>query len=102
MKTVHVLVIAAAILGAAWILKPAPVEQVSQRALQQREADEEQWQRMLEAGRIKTCLESLGKTAETMDWNDPKQMDAYHRCMWPQEQSWLRRTWNRMISALIW
>jgi hypothetical protein len=37
MKTLHVLILAGAILGVAWMLKPAPVEQLSQVELQRRE-----------------------------------------------------------------
>jgi hypothetical protein len=102
-KTFHVLILAGAILGAAWILKPVPVEQVSQVELQRREDAERRFQRLLDEEKLKGCLESMSKTAETLDLKDPQQEAAYRKCMWPEEsQSRLRRIWNRMISALIW
>jgi hypothetical protein len=103
MKTAQVVILAAAILGAAWILKPVPVEQVSQRTLQQREEAQEWFTRTVETENAKRCAASIGKTIETLDRSDPNQEGPYRKCMWPElEQSWLRRTWNRMISALIW
>ena len=49
MKALHVLLLAGAILDAAWILKPIPVEQVSQAELQRREEHEREWRTMLKA-----------------------------------------------------
>lgn len=96
MKTPHVLILAGAILGAAWILKPAPVEQVSQVELQRREDDTREWQQLLEAGKLKRCLDSMGKTIETLDRKDPQQDVALRKCMWPEDpRGWLRRTWDR-------
>jgi hypothetical protein len=102
-KTSHVLILAGAILGAAWMLKPVPVEQVSQVELQRREDTDRRFQHLLEVRKRYRCLDSMGKTAETLDLKDPQQDAAYRKCMWPEEsQSRLRRIWNRMISALIW
>jgi len=100
MKTLHALILAAAILGAAWILKPAPVEQVSQVELQRREDTERRWQRMLEEDKMKRCLASIGRTIETLDRNDPQQEAPYRKCMWPEEShGWLRRTWDKAWAA---
>jgi HAMP domain-containing protein len=47
-KTLHVLILAGAMLGAAWMLKPVLVEQVSQVELQRREDAERDFQHLLE------------------------------------------------------
>lgn len=102
-KTAHVVILAAAILGAAWILKPAPVEQISQAGLQERERLERFMREGVTEERVKQCAASIGKTPETLDQNDPQQGAPYRKCMWPElEQGWVRRTWNRMLSALMW
>jgi hypothetical protein len=77
------LILAGAILGAAWLLKPVPVEQVSQ---QRREA-------LMRSIRVehneyehKRCAAAIGKTIETLDRNDPAQEVAYEKC-WEAEES---------------
>jgi hypothetical protein len=101
MKTFHVLILAGSILGAAWILKPVPVEQVSQVELQRREDTVRRFQRMLEEDKMNRCLASIGKTIQTLDRNDPQQETPYRKCMWPEdERGWLRRTWDRAWAVL--
>ena len=78
MKTIHVLILAAAILGAAWILKPAPVVQISQAELERREKLDRWFQDRLAEEKVKKCAAAVGKTVETLDRNDPKQ-DAVYR-----------------------
>ncbi|MFI5375172.1 MAG: hypothetical protein ACHQ8D_11130 [Candidatus Rokuibacteriota bacterium] len=107
MKTSHVLILAGAILGAAWMLKPVPVPQISQAELERREKETQELMRFayseFEKVEAKRCAAAIGKTPGTLDLNDPQQDAAYRKCRWPEEsQSRLRRIWNRMISALIW
>ncbi len=95
MKTFHVLILTAAILGAAWILKPVPVEQISQAELQRREALDRRMQDYLATEKAKECAATVGKTLDTLDQNDPKQEALYRKCMWPEEsRSRLGRTWD--------
>ena len=98
MKTVHVLILAGAILGAAWILKPAPVEQVSQAELERREKHERDWQKMLYEAKLHECAAAAGQTFKTLDRNDPKQEAVFSKCMWPEEppRSRLRVVWDRI------
>jgi len=101
MKTLHVLILAGAILGAAWILKPAPVEQVSQAELERRERQDRRWQDMLMRAKADECAAAAGKTFQTLDRNDPKQEAVYRKCMWPEESrgrlgrawDWVRALW---------
>lgn len=93
MKTLHVVILAAAILGAAWILKPAPVEQVSQRELERRE-NLERWLAAQPDQIELDCLAAMGKTRETLDLSDPKQNAAWQQCRWPDTRGSLRRTWD--------
>jgi len=101
MKTVHVLILAGAILGAAWILKPVPVEQISQVELQNREKLM-RWirERDIEA-KAPACAAAAGKTVETLDRNDPQQETAFRKCMWPEEsRGRLRRVWDVIWAAI--
>jgi len=97
MRTFHALIIAGAILGAAWILKPEPVTQVSQAELQRREKLEQWWDDVVMKERVNRCATSIGKTVETLDLSDPRQETAYRKCMRPEEsQSALSRIWNKI------
>jgi hypothetical protein len=97
MKTLHVLILAGAILGAGWMLKPAPVEQVSQVELQRREERERFIGEELHKERVSDCAASLGKTVETLDRNDPKQVTAFHKCLWPEEsRGRIRILWDKL------
>ena len=107
MKTSHVLILAGAILGAAWMLKPVPVPQISQAELERREKETrdiiEFARRFQDETEVERCAAAIGKTPQTLDLKDPAQDAAYRKCRWPEEsQSRLRRMWNRMISAPIW
>jgi hypothetical protein len=93
MKTVHVLMLSGAILGAAWILKPAPVEQVSQVELQRREKDIRMLERAIEDVQRGNCAAAAGKTWETLDRNDPKQEAIFYKCMWPEDSRGRMRLW---------
>jgi len=96
MRTFQVVILACAILGAAWILKPVPVEQVSQAELESRENLERFLRTPLTEDRAKKCAASIGKTLEALDLNDPKQAAPYGQCMRPDDpRGWLRRTWDR-------
>jgi hypothetical protein len=100
MKTLHVVILAGSILGAAWMLKPAPVEQLSQVELQRREELERWIQRKSGELNAKRCAASIGKTLETLDRNDPQQEAAYRNCMWPEESHGrLRRMWDSILAA---
>lgn len=102
MKTHQVLILAGAILGAAWILKPVPVDQVSQVELQRREQQERDWRELVDTDNAKRCAVAVGKTLETLDRSDPAQEAPYRKCMWPEESHGrLRRAWNK-IRALVW
>jgi hypothetical protein len=94
-----VLILAVAILGAAWMLKPVPVEQVSQKELEHREeVSRFVNERVMEQG-AKRCTAALGKTLDTFvfDQLDPKQKDEYRKCLYPEDtRSWMRRTWNKL------
>jgi len=79
MKTVHVLILAAAILGAALILKPTLVEQTSQAGLEERERLERFMREGVREERGKQCAASIGLTLETLDRADPKQLDAWQQ-----------------------
>jgi len=94
----HVLILAGAILGAAWILKPVPVEQVSQVELQRREAHDREWQKMLNEAKLQECAAAAGKTVETLDRKDPKQEAVFRKCMWPEEppRSRMRIVWDKI------
>src|SRR5436309_784243 len=97
MKTLHVLILAAAILGAAWILRPAPVKQVSQAELQHREELERFMQEEIHKENLKRCVAAVGKTVDTLDRNDPKQETVFRKCMWPEEsRSRLRVVWDKL------
>ena len=97
MKTIHVLILAGAILGAAWILKPEPVKQISQAELESREKLDQWMRQTIAEENAKRCAASIGKTLETLDRNDPKQEAPYRRCMWPEEsQSRLSRIWDKI------
>jgi hypothetical protein len=97
MKTIHVLMLAGAILGAAWILKPEPVKQISQAALEEREKLDRWVKDTVMEERVKQCVASIGKTIETLDRSDPKQEAPYRKCMWPEEsQSRLSRIWDKI------
>jgi hypothetical protein len=85
MKTVHVLILAGAILGAAWTLKPVPVVQISQAELERRERLDRWFQDALAEEKTKKCAAAAGKTLETLDRNDPKQEAVFLKCMWPEE-----------------
>jgi hypothetical protein len=107
MKTLHVLILAGAILGAAWMLKPVPVPQISQAELERREKETQDiiqhMERTWEAAEVERCAAAIGKTPQTLDLKNPAQDAAYRKCRWPEEsQSRVRRIWNRMISALLW
>lgn len=94
MKTFHVLILAGAILGAGWMLKPAPVEQVSQAWLERRE-EIERWLR--EGSPEEKCAASVGKTLETLDRDDPKQEEPYRKCMRPEEsRGRIRMLWDKL------
>lgn len=103
MKTFHVLILAGAILGAAWILKPVPVKQVSQAELESRERlDRFARTPLINEDRATKCAASIGKTLEALDLNDPKQAAPYGECMRPEDpRGWLRRTWDRTW-AVFW
>jgi hypothetical protein len=97
MKTFHVLILAGAILGAAWILKPALVEQVSQAELQRRERLDREMEDYLTRAKVKECAAAVGKTVETLDRNDPKQEAVYRKCMWPEEsRGRLQAMWDKI------
>ena len=91
-RTLHVLILAGSILGAAWILKPP--DPVSQVELQRREEQERWWQNSLASGRRDSCLKSMGKTIETLNRDDPAQEKAWTQCMWPEERGVIRRGWD--------
>ncbi|SRR6266508_6562158 len=102
MKTLHVLILAGAILGAAWILKPAPVEQVSQAELQRREELERFFQGpdKYPSEETKKCAASIGKTPETLDLNDPKQKESFRKCLWPEEpRGPIQRMWHKLCGV---
>ena len=97
MKTLHVLILAAAILGAAWILKPAPVEQVSQAELQRREEATRWLQQAADKQKAEQCAGTIGKTLATLNRDDPAQEAPYRRCMWPEEsRSRIRLLWDKI------
>ena len=100
MKTVHVLILAGAILGAAWILKPAPVAQISQVELEQREKLASWLRDTLAEEKAKKCAAVAGKTLETLDRNDPKQETLYRKCMWPEEsRGRIRMLWDKICGT---
>src|SRR5207249_2756659 len=93
----HVLILAGAILGAAWILKPVRVEQVSQVELQRQEEREREWQKILNEGKVQECAAAAGKTVNTLDRNDPKQEAVFRKCMWPEEsRGRMRKMWDKI------
>lgn len=97
MKTSHVLILAGAILGAALIMKPVPVKQVSQAQLERTEKAVDWLEEEVAKERAKQCAASIGKTIETLDRSDPQQEAAYRKCMWPEESHGrLRRIWDRV------
>ncbi|MDO8476647.1 MAG: hypothetical protein Q7W02_10755 [Candidatus Rokubacteria bacterium] len=97
MKTLHVLILAGSILGASWILKPVPLEQVSQAELQRREELERLIQERSLDAKLRNCAASLGKTVETLDRDDPKQATAFDKCVWPEESRGpIRRMWDKI------
>ena len=99
MKTLHVLILAGAILGAAWMLKPSPVEQVSQAELQRREELERWAQDQLSTVKAEKCAAAMGKTLTTLDRGDPKQEAVYRKCMWPEDsRGRIRRLWDKICS----
>lgn len=98
MKTVHVLILASAILGAAWMLKPVPIVQISQAELERRERLDRWVQDALAEEKTKKCAAAAGKTVETLDRNDPKQEIVFRQCMWPQEsRGRIRMVWDKIL-----
>ena len=67
MRTLHVVILAGAILGAAWILRPASVEQVSQVELQRREEAMRWAQERFTEAKARECAVSAGK-ASSASW----------------------------------
>ena len=99
MRTLHVLILAGAILGAAWILKPAPVEQISQGGLQQREELMRWIEYRTRQAKHEECVVAVGKTASTLDLNDPKEAAAFRKCIAPEEpRSRLRIAWDKICA----
>src|SRR5712691_10936645 len=97
MKMLHVLILAGAILGAAWILKPAPVEQVSQVELQRREELVRRFENMVNEEKLQRCAAVVGKTVGTLGRLDPKQEAAFRECMRPEEpRGRLRMMWDKI------
>ena len=85
MKTLHVLILAGAILGAGWMLKPVAVKQVSQAELERREELErfEQSPDQYASEETKKCAASIGKRGDTihLEQLDPKQQAVFDKCM---------------------
>jgi hypothetical protein len=101
MRTLHVVILAGAILGAAWNLRPASVEQVSQVELQRREELMLWAQERFTEAKARECAVSAGKTFETLDRSDPKQEAVYRKCMWPEESHGrLRRAWDKVWATI--
>jgi hypothetical protein len=97
MKTIHVLIPAGAILGAAWILKPAPVAQLSQAELERREKLDRWLRDQVAEAKAKECAAAAGKTVEALDRNDPTQEAVYRKCMWPEESHGpIRKLWDKI------
>lgn len=103
MKTFHVLILAGAILGAGWMLKPVPIEQLSQKALEIREENE----RFLRSPdpypgeETKKCAASIGKMGETihLEQLDPKQQAVFDKCMQREPQAprgRMRMLWDKI------
>ena len=100
MKTLHVLILAGAILGGAWMLKPAPVVPISQAELERREKLDRWVQDTLAEEKAKKCAAAVGKTLETLDRNDPKQETVYRKCMWPEEsRGRIRTLWDKICGT---
>ena len=101
MRTLRVVILAGAILGAAWILKPASVEQVSPVELQRREELMRWAQERFTETKARECAVAVGQTLETLDRHDPKQETVYRKCMWPEESHGrLRRAWDRVWATI--
>jgi hypothetical protein len=97
MRTSHALILAGAILGAGWIMKPIPVEQISQEELRRREQSDRWFRDELAKAEAKSCAESIGKTFETLNLKDPAQEAPYRKCMQSKvEYGALRQFWNRL------
>jgi hypothetical protein len=97
MKTLHVLILAGAILGAAWMLKPVPVVQLSQAELERREELDRDWQRLLDREKVTKCAAAAGKTVDTLDRNDPTQEAVFRKCRWPEEsRGRMRMVWDKI------
>ncbi len=100
MKTFHVLILAGAILGAGWMLKPVPAKQVSQAELERREKLDRWVEEVVAEEKAKRCAASIGKTIETLDRDDPKQEEPYRKCMWPEEsRGRIRMLWDKLCGV---
>ncbi|MGH7487970.1 MAG: hypothetical protein ACREMY_20580, partial [bacterium] len=102
MKTLHVLMLSGAILCAAWILKPVPVEEprpLSQKELERREGLDRFMSEAVQEENVKRCATALGKTYDTLifDQLNPKQKNEYSKCLHPEvTRGWMRLTWDKI------
>jgi hypothetical protein len=106
MRTLHVLILAGAILGAGWMLKPVPVKQVSRAELERREKLERFMQEpdQFASEEQKRCAASIGKKGETihLEQLDPKQQAVYDKCMQREPQAprgRMRMLWDKICGT---